>query len=128
MRFSSALSLAFLATTHATPTARLDIARATKPPAFFLAGDSTTATHGGWGDGFLELLTNGAMATNFGKSGASTYSFMHTGHWDDVLEAAAANNETYRPYITIQVSWCRLHSSIIIIICFRTCVFLSSVF
>lgn len=40
---------------------------------------------------------------------------MHTGHWDDVLEAAAATNETYRPYITIQVSRYRLHSSITII-------------
>ncbi|KFY41197.1 hypothetical protein V494_03140 [Pseudogymnoascus sp. VKM F-4513 (FW-928)] len=102
MHLSSALSLAVTATAFATATVLPTTARATKPPAFFLAGDSTTATHGGWGDGFLELLKNGATAENHGKSGASTYSFMHTGYWDDVLEAAVASNETYVPYVTIQ--------------------------
>ena len=43
-----------------------------KPPAFFLAGDSTTAVDGGWGDGFVALLRHGATGQNKGHSGATT--------------------------------------------------------
>ncbi|EHL00308.1 putative Rhamnogalacturonan acetylesterase rhgT [Glarea lozoyensis 74030] len=51
------------------------------PPAFFLAGDSTTAIQaltntskgGGWGTGFLSTLKNGAKGTNYGHNGATTF-------------------------------------------------------
>ncbi|KAL2126920.1 hypothetical protein VTI74DRAFT_11611 [Chaetomium olivicolor] len=49
--------------------------RKARPPAFFLAGDSTTAVSGGWGDGFLATLRNGAIGQNKGHTGATTASF-----------------------------------------------------
>ncbi|EOD43607.1 putative gdsl-like lipase acylhydrolase protein [Neofusicoccum parvum UCRNP2] len=75
------------------------------PAAFFLAGDSTTATAGGWGDGFLaSTLINGAWGTNFAKSGATTVSFRNGGYWDQTIEAVknvTANGE-YTAWVTIQ--------------------------
>lgn len=58
------------ATANALPQARAD-----KPAAFFLAGDSTTAVQstggGGWGNGFLNTtLKNGATGKNYGHNGA----------------------------------------------------------
>lgn len=75
------------------------------PAAFFLAGDSTTATNGGWGDGFLaETLQNGAWGTNFAKSGATTVSFRNEGLWDDTIEAVknVSANGDYTAWVTIQ--------------------------
>ncbi|KAL2869124.1 rhamnogalacturonan acetylesterase [Aspergillus lucknowensis] len=72
------------------------------PPAFFLAGDSTTAPDGGWGDAFLASLAEGATGTNFAASGATTSSFRADGHWDQLLAAVSENKEEYSPYVTIQ--------------------------
>ncbi len=96
-----------------------------KPPAFFLAGDSTTAvqsaggggtlnppthllpyktnTPPGWGDGFLNTtLKKGATGANFGHNGATTISFRSGGDWAAVLSAAASAKSAYAPYVTIQ--------------------------
>ncbi|KAH7082656.1 SGNH hydrolase-type esterase domain-containing protein [Paraphoma chrysanthemicola] len=78
-----------------------------KPPAFFLAGDSTTAVQstggGGWGDGFLNTtLKNGATGKNFGHNGATTVSFRDGGDWANVIAAAKAASSKYSPYVTIQ--------------------------
>lgn len=72
------------------------------PPAFFLAGDSTTAPNGGWGDAFVAGLTSGATGTNYGDSGATTGSFRSAGIWDEVLAAVEGAVEEYTPYVTIQ--------------------------
>ncbi|KAF2856379.1 carbohydrate esterase family 12 protein [Plenodomus tracheiphilus IPT5] len=78
-----------------------------KPPAFFLAGDSTTAVQsaggGGWGAGFLNTtLQKGATGKNFGHNGATTVSFRTGGDWSAVLDAAKASLPNYTPYVTIQ--------------------------
>jgi lysophospholipase L1-like esterase len=89
----------------AVPTDR----KVTKPAAFFLAGDSTTAvinaakTGGGWGNGFLATLKNGAIGFNFGHNGATTVSFRNGGDWANVLAGVAANKTKYTPFVTIQV-------------------------
>ncbi|KAL1616304.1 hypothetical protein SLS56_011468 [Neofusicoccum ribis] len=79
--------------------------RADLPAAFFLAGDSTTAPSGGWGDGFLTTtLVNGAWGTNFAESGATTVSFRNGGYWDSTIEAVqnVTDNGDYTPWVTIQ--------------------------
>ncbi|TVY75737.1 Rhamnogalacturonan acetylesterase RhgT [Lachnellula suecica] len=80
--------------------------RQAKPPAFFLAGDSTTAapsgSGGGWGNGFLRTLVKGANGTNFGHNGATTVSFVAGGDWANVLSAVKSNKSTFDPYVTIQ--------------------------
>jgi hypothetical protein len=100
MHFS--LLLAGLALVSASP-----VERATKPPVFLLAGDSTTATPsgsgGGWGDGFLGTLANGAIGTNYGHNGATTASFVSGGDWATVLAAVKSKKTSYTPYVTIQV-------------------------
>lgn len=81
--------------------------RATKPSAFVLAGDSTTASlsgsGGGWGDGFLGTLVNKAIGTNFGHNGATSVSFVSDGDWGNVLAAVKTNKAAYTLYVTIQV-------------------------
>jgi hypothetical protein len=101
MIFSSLYSLGLLAVASATPI----IEQRAKPAAFFLAGDSTTAVDGGWGDAFLSTITNGAIGTNFGKSGATTVSFKSGGYWAKVLAAVTKYKDTYSPFVTIQVSY-----------------------
>jgi lysophospholipase L1-like esterase len=77
--------------------------RLTKAPAFFLAGDSTTAPNGGWGDCFLaNNIANGSTGTNYGHSGTTTDSFRALGDWDDVISAATNATADYTPFITIQ--------------------------
>ncbi|KAL3418755.1 GDSL-like Lipase/Acylhydrolase [Phlyctema vagabunda] len=82
------------------------VKNAAKPPAFFLAGDSTTATittgGGGWGDGFLETLTNGAIGQNFARNGRTTVDFVTLGYWANVIAAVKSNKANYSPYVTIQ--------------------------
>lgn len=77
-----------------------------KPPAFFLAGDSTTATQspggGGWGDGFLSFLEAPAFGTNYGRNGRTTVDFVTGGHWALVTAAAANATATHDVYVTIQ--------------------------
>ncbi|KAK4149811.1 SGNH hydrolase-type esterase domain-containing protein [Chaetomidium leptoderma] len=76
--------------------------RAAKPPAFFLAGDSTTAVNGGWGDGFVATLQNGAIGQNKGHSGTTTASFVARGDWETVLSLVKNNKAKYKCYVTIQ--------------------------
>lgn len=51
----------------------------TKPPAFFLAGDSMTAIQtpggGGYGLGFLSFLRSPAWGVDYGQNGATTVSY-----------------------------------------------------
>ncbi|KAK2811111.1 hypothetical protein FQN50_002447 [Emmonsiellopsis sp. PD_5] len=73
-----------------------------QPPAFILAGDSTTAPKGGWGPAFISSLTNGATGTNYAARGRTTTSFRADGYWDKVLDAVKANADSHTPYVTIQ--------------------------
>jgi lysophospholipase L1-like esterase len=78
------------------------LAVAARPPAFFLAGDSTTAVNGGWGDGFVALLRNGAVGQNKGHSGTTTASFVAKGDWNTVLGLVKNHTANYDCYVTIQ--------------------------
>ncbi|KAI0471472.1 GDSL-like Lipase/Acylhydrolase [Xylariaceae sp. FL0804] len=87
-----------------------------KPPAFFLAGDSTTATQsasgGGWGDGFLSFLVprdGGPSAApapwgvNFGHDGATTVSFVSGGDWANVTDHVRGSaGRGFDVWVTIQ--------------------------
>lgn len=100
------LSLFALLNTYLT-TASPQHRRVHGPPAFFLAGDSTTAAQGccggGWGNGFLSTLHNGSLGSNFGHNGATTVSFVVDGDWADVLESVSRYSKDYTPYVTIAV-------------------------
>lgn len=78
-----------------------------KPPAFFLAGDSTTAVQseggGGWGNGFLSFLQHRAWGVNFGHNGATTRSFVDGGDWANVTQHVRENRHHFEVYVTIQV-------------------------
>ncbi|KAJ9134330.1 Rhamnogalacturonan acetylesterase RhgT [Pleurostoma richardsiae] len=78
----------------------------TKPPAFFLAGDSTTAVQssggGGWGNGFLSFLKSPAWGINYGHNGATTVSFVAGGDWSRVVGSLKNNSASYDCYVTIQ--------------------------
>ncbi|KAF7555890.1 hypothetical protein G7Z17_g1825 [Cylindrodendrum hubeiense] len=80
--------------------------RATKPPAFILAGDSTTAVQstggGGWGNGFLSFLRQSAWGVNLGHNGATTVSFVSGGDWDNVKKYVSDNVGDFNVYVTIQ--------------------------
>jgi len=107
MHIFSIFSLALLAIANASSlTERRGSEQ--KPPVFFLAGDSTTAIQsedgGGWGDGFLTTLANGAVGTNFGHNGATTVTFVEGGDWAVILDLVKNYQSEYRPYVTIQVS------------------------
>ncbi|KXT03984.1 hypothetical protein AC578_9247 [Pseudocercospora eumusae] len=74
-----------------------------KPPFFLLAGDSTTAVGGGWGDGFLQTtLKAPASGLNYGHSGATTVSFRAGGDWNKVLEQVGSHLEEFQVFVTIQ--------------------------
>ncbi|KAJ1567611.1 hypothetical protein HK096_009299, partial [Nowakowskiella sp. JEL0078] len=69
---------------------------------FVLAGDSTTASDGGWGDNFCALALKGSCF-NGGHNGATTVSFVTGGYWAKVL----SNLKTFvnngdKVYVTIQ--------------------------
>lgn len=89
-------ALLFAGATNTQPTKRAN------PPAFILAGDSTTAPDGGWGDAFVASLSSSSTGTNFGHSGATTASFRSGGDWDSVLAAVSESAGSYTPYVTIQ--------------------------
>ncbi|KAH6635942.1 SGNH hydrolase-type esterase domain-containing protein [Chaetomium tenue] len=93
---ATSLVSAFLAVA-ATP-----VSRQAKSAAFFLAGDSTTAVNGGWGDGFVAILQSGAIGENKGHSGATTASFVAGGDWAKVLDLVKSNKDKYDCYVTIQ--------------------------
>lgn len=80
------------------------LTRADKPPAFFLAGDSTTAANGGYGDDFLSFLTNEAWGANYAKSGASTVSFKADGNWAALMKMVHENLRDNQVFVTIEVS------------------------
>lgn len=99
MRFTL---LSFLPVALALPAALQS--RADESVYWLLAGDSTTAPRGGWGDAFLATtVANGSSGTNYGHSGATTASFRAGGDWDKVLTSARSHTATQRVYITIQV-------------------------
>jgi lysophospholipase L1-like esterase len=99
MKFSP---LALLAAPLLAVAAPLVDRAAAKTPAFFLAGDSTTAVNGGWGDGFVDLLRNKAIGQNKGHSGATTASFVAGGDWKAVLDLVKNNKAKHDCYVTIQ--------------------------
>jgi len=65
--------------------------RGTTKAYFLLAGDSTTAPvqtgAGGWGDGFQNYAINRDTAAvwNAGVPGASSFSYISTGKWSDLV-------------------------------------------
>ncbi|ROW09247.1 hypothetical protein VPNG_05806 [Cytospora leucostoma] len=77
-----------------------------RPPAFFLAGDSTTAIQssdgGGWGVGFLSTLKTPAWGIDYGLNGATTVSFVKRGRWADVISSVQNSTADYNVYVTIQ--------------------------
>lgn len=78
--------------------------RADPPVHWLLAGDSTTAPGGGWGDAFLSTtVAPGSSGVNYGHSGATTASFRAGGDWARVLGEVASHREEYRVYVTVQV-------------------------
>lgn len=83
-----------------------------KPAYFVLAGDSTTAPDGGWGDGFLSTAVRApAGGINLGHSGATTVSFRNGGDWVHVLEEVKNHTKTHNVFVTIQVSPSPTHQS-----------------
>jgi hypothetical protein len=76
---------------------------AAKPIYWLLAGDSTTATNGGWGDAFLSTtVASSSSGHNYGHSGASTRSFRAGGDWANVTRDIGTYKQDYRVYVTIQ--------------------------
>jgi hypothetical protein len=76
-----------------------------KPAYFVLAGDSTTAHDGGWGDGFLSTaVREPAGGINLGHSGATTVSFRNGGDWTTVIEEVKNHTKSHKVFVTIQVS------------------------
>ncbi|CAI6340771.1 unnamed protein product [Periconia digitata] len=70
---------------------------------WLLAGDSTTAPGGGWGDAFLSTtVASGSSGHNYGKSGATTASFRAGGIWDSVVSDINSHKSAYDVYVTIQ--------------------------
>ena len=100
MRFSL---LTLLPLALAAPATILE--RAAKPVYWLLAGDSTTAPDGGWGDAFLSTtVASGSSGHNWAKSGATTKSFRDGGYWKKVIDDVKKYKTDYRVYVTIQVN------------------------
>ncbi|KAJ4374898.1 hypothetical protein N0V83_001976 [Neocucurbitaria cava] len=76
---------------------------AVKPVYWLLAGDSTTAPAGGWGDAFLSTtVAKDSSGHNYGHSGATTKSFRAGGDWQNVISDVGTYKKDYRVYVTIQ--------------------------
>lgn len=60
------------------------------PVRVVLVGDSTVTDASGWGAGFARLVGPGVEVVNLAKSGRSSKSFRHEGHWQKVLDARPA--------------------------------------
>jgi lysophospholipase L1-like esterase len=102
MKLSNILA-PLLATGTATASALIPRQAESKPAYFVLAGDSTTAIGGGWGDGFLEnTLLAPAAGINLGHSGATTVSFRAGGDWGTVLSEIKSHTATHKVFVTIQ--------------------------
>ena len=96
----------FLPLALAAPT--LIQRQAIKPIYWLLAGDSTTATNGGWGGAFLSTtVASGSSGHNYGHSGATTRSFRAGGDWASVTKDIGTYKEDYNVYVTIQVRQCK---------------------
>ncbi|KAK1142829.1 hypothetical protein N8T08_007263 [Aspergillus melleus] len=93
----AAILAATFGAVHSTP-----VTRASKPPYFLLIGDSTVATNGGWGDGFLSFVTDPADGVNRAKSGTTTVSYRANGRWDDLLSNINSTVSDYSPIVTMQ--------------------------
>lgn len=76
--------------------------RASKAPFFILAGDSTTAPSGGWGNGFLASVKGPADGVNKAVGGATTVSVREDGTWSEVLTAVKKHANSYKVIVTIQ--------------------------
>ncbi|KAH6689713.1 SGNH hydrolase-type esterase domain-containing protein [Plectosphaerella plurivora] len=98
MKFSLLASLIAPLAALAAPL----VDRQAKPPAFILTGDSTVSVNKGWGDGFVALARNGALAQNKGHSGATTATFVSGGDWATVLNLVKTNKAKYDVYVTLQ--------------------------
>jgi hypothetical protein len=84
---------------------------APKPVYWLLAGDSTTAPGGGWGDAFLSTtVAPSSTGHNWAKSGATTKSFRDGGYWASVLDGIKKYKDDYRVYVTIQVHTAPIHT------------------
>lgn len=103
MKFSTILTSLLPAIAAAHPTSSDKRGPGRKPPAFFLAGDSTVAIDGGWGDGFLTYPRKGAWGVNFAKSGATTRSFVAGGYWKNLTSYVKEYADEYDVYVTLQV-------------------------
>lgn len=103
MKLSHGLSYAFTSLLALGATAAPS--HSSKKPAYFvLAGDSTTAVDGGWGDGFLETaVREPAAGINLGHSGATTVSFRDGGDWAAVIEQVRSHTKSHQVFVTIQV-------------------------
>lgn len=82
----------------------------TKPPAFFLAGDSMTAVQssagGGYGLGFLSFLKRPAWGIDYGQDGATTVSYVRggeQGNWTAVMGALEAAKGDFEVFVPIMV-------------------------
>ncbi|KAF6838000.1 GDSL-like Lipase/Acylhydrolase [Colletotrichum musicola] len=106
MKFQSLLSAAAFLPALATAAPSADKRASAKPPAFFLAGDSTTAVQaengGGWGNGFLSFLKSPAKGTNYGRNGRTTVDYVSQGHWATVKKAVQDSVGDFDVYVTIQ--------------------------
>jgi hypothetical protein len=92
----------FVASALAAPFAAT--AQQAKGIYWLLAGDSTTAPGGGWGDAFLSTtVKSGSSGHNYGHSGASTASFRAGGDWKNVITDIGTYKSSYDVYVTIQV-------------------------
>ncbi|KFY25673.1 hypothetical protein V493_04512 [Pseudogymnoascus sp. VKM F-4281 (FW-2241)] len=73
---------------------------------FCLAGDSTTASNGGWGDAFCQTtLQSGVTCKNLAKGGASTSSFIADSSglsWKATLDCVRASKNKAKTFVTIQ--------------------------
>lgn len=105
----STVSLAFLpgmASAILFPSHADAVSCGTAPPAFFLAGDSTTAIQssngGGWGVGFLSILESPAWGIDYGQNGATTVSFVAGGNWSDVINSVQNSTADYDVFVSIQ--------------------------
>ena len=101
--------IAFLPAALGTP---LDHnSRANKPVYWLLAGDSTTAPKGGWGDAFLSTtVASGSSGHNYGHSGATTKSF-RSSDWSKVVKDIGTYKSQYSVCVTIQVGLLVCHSN-----------------
>ncbi|KAF2004077.1 carbohydrate esterase family 12 protein [Amniculicola lignicola CBS 123094] len=75
-----------------------------RPIYWLLAGDSTTAPNGGWGDAFLNTtVASPSSGHNYGHSGATTASFRAGGDWNKTITEISTWGNLYEKfYVTIQ--------------------------